>query len=168
MKTVSIFSSLLIVALTFSMMSCEKKVQERKISVEEVPEIVLQAFNKAYPGATIKEYGEEIKGVQTFYEISCVFQGRQIDAVYKSDGTVSAIEEAIPVDQLPAVVNQAIAKEFKQSSIKSAEKIEKQGKQLFEVKLLDMKDQKEYELQFSDTGKLIKKEQSKVAEEKKY
>jgi hypothetical protein len=167
MKLINTFKFFVIVALAFSLVSCEKEEQERSVTAKEVPQAVLLAFNQAYPGATVKEYAEETEDGQKFYEISCEFQGRKIDASYKPDGTVAAIEEVIAVEQLPDVVNQAIAKEFQQFSIILAEKVEKEGKTFFEVKLLDTKDQKKYELQFSDTGKLIEKEVKKGDEEEK-
>lgn len=118
----------------------------------------MQVFNQEYPGATIKKYVEETEDGQKFCEISCEFEGRKIDAIYKPEGSVFAIEEVIPADELPDVMNQAIAKEFQQFSIELAEKIEKEGKQFFEVKLLNTKNQKKYELLFAADGKLIEKE----------
>ena len=117
MKLINTFRFFVIVALAFSLVSCEKEEQERVVTAKEVPQPVLQAFNQAYPGATIKEYAEETEDGQKFYEISCVFEGRKIDASYKPDGTVAAIEEVIAVEQLPMNIHQAIAKEFQQFSL---------------------------------------------------
>jgi hypothetical protein len=163
MKLMNTFKIMIVVILGFSIIACEKE-EERTVTAGEVPQNVLKAFNETYPGATIKEYAEETEDGQKFYEISCEFEGRKIDASYKPDGTVAAIEEVIAVEQLPENIHQAIAKEFQQFSIQLAEKIEKEGKQFFEVKLLDTKDQKKYELKFSDTGKLVEKEVKKSEE----
>ena len=154
----------LIILIAFSLVSCEDE-EERPVTEKEVPGAVLQAFNNAYPGATIKEYAEEKEDGQTFYEVSCEFEGRKIDAIYNPDGTVFAIEEVIPADELPDVIHQAIAKEFQQFSIQLAEKIEKEGKQFFEVKLLNTKNQKKYELLFAEHGKLVEKEKIEEDEE---
>lgn len=164
MKLSNPFKLFFIILIAFSLISCEDE-QERKVTEKEVPQEVLQEFNSSYPGAIIKEYAEETEDGQKFYEISCEFEGRKIDAIYKPDGSVFAIEEVIPADELPDVINQAIAKEFQQFSIQLAEKIEKEGKQFFEVKLLNTKNQKKYELLFSDTGKLIEKEKIEEDEE---
>lgn len=158
------FKLFLIILIACSLVSCEDE-QERYVTEKEVPQAVLQAFNNAYPGATIKEYAEETEDGQTFYEVSCEFEGRKIDAIYNPDGTVSAIEEVIAVAQLPDNIHQAIAKEFQQFSINLAEKIEKEGKLFFEVKLLNTKNQRKYELLFSDTGKLVEKEKISEDEE---
>ena len=153
----NLFKLFLIILFAFSLISCEGE-EERQVTEKEVPGAVLQAFNNAYPGATVKEYAEEKEDGQTFYEVSCEFEGRKIDAVYNPDGIVFAIEEVIRVEELPDIIHQAIAKEFQQFSIEMAKKIEKEGKLLFEVKLLNTQNQKKYELLFSDDGKLVEKE----------
>lgn len=147
----------LIILVAFSLVSCEDE-QERPVTEKEVPQAVLQTFTNTYPGATVKEYAEETEDGQIFYEVSCEFEGRKIDAIYNPDGTVFAIEEVIPADELPDIIHQAIVKEFQQFSIELAEKIEKEGKQFFEVKLLNTQNQKKYELLISETGKLVEKE----------
>jgi hypothetical protein len=159
MRTISSFTLLLTIIFAFVLVSCAQvEDQEKTVTKKEVPEAVLKAFNSSYPGASIKEYSEEIEGGQKTYEISCTFEGREIDAVYNPDGSVSGIEEVIAVESLPEVVYQAISKEVSQFSIKLAEKIDKDNETFYEVKILNMQDQKTYELQYSDTGELIGKE----------
>jgi len=164
-KMLITFSVPFILILSFALLSCANGEQEKTVSMQEVPPAILKTFNDAYPGAAIKEYSEESEDGKTYYEISCTFEGRQIDAVYNPDGSVSAIEEVIPVESLPQAVNQAIAREVPQFSLKLAEKISKKSGIFYEVKLLDTRDQKTYELQFSESGELIEKEvkQNKAA-----
>lgn len=157
MKLLNLSKLFFIILIVFALISCGKE-QERTVTEKEVPQAVLQAFNSTYPGATINEYAEEKEDGRTVYEISCEFESRKIDAIYNPNGTIYAIEEVIPADALPDVILQAIAKEFQQFSIELTEEIEKEGKQLFEVKLLNTKDQKRYELLFSGDGKLVEKE----------
>ena len=84
--------------LLFSQLACEKEEQEKTITKSKVPRAVLTAFNNAYHGATVKEYAEESEAGQKFYEISFKFEGRKIDAIYHSNGTVNAIEEVISLN----------------------------------------------------------------------
>ncbi|MEK0371238.1 MAG: hypothetical protein QQN55_08815, partial [Nitrosopumilus sp.] len=70
-KTLILF---LIVTIAFSLMSCEEKEKERKVTEKEVPKAVLQVFKQTYPQATVKEYAEEIEDGQKFYEISFEFE----------------------------------------------------------------------------------------------
>jgi hypothetical protein len=165
MKLLTTFKLSLIALMLFSITSCQKKEQETTVTENDVPQAVLQVFNQVFPGALVKEYTEEIEDGQKFYEISFEFEGRKIDAIYKQDGNVAAIEEIITAEELPDIIHQAIAKEIPQFSIQLAEKIEKEGKQFFEVKLLNAKNQKKYELLFAGDGKLVEKE--KVGEYKK-
>lgn len=83
MKTLTSLTLFLIILFAFSLISCEEKEQEREVIKMEVPTEVLQAFTDAYPGATVIEYAEETEGGQKFYEVSCEFEGRKIDAIYK-------------------------------------------------------------------------------------
>jgi hypothetical protein len=149
--------------IAFVLISCTKEMeeQEKTVGEKDVPKAVLKAFNDAYPGATIREYSEEIENGETSYEISCVYEGRKIDAVYMPDGSVSAIEEVIPPEELPEAVQQGISREAPQYSLKLAEKIDQGGERFYEVKILNTQDQTTYELKFSDSGKLIEKEMKK-------
>ena len=147
-----------------SLMSCEKQKpekaqkQEQEETVTEVPQQVKQAFDKAYPGAEIKEYSKETEEGHVYYEIACVFEGRRIDALYNPDGSVAAIEEVISVDLLPEAVKTSVEKEFKGYSINLAEKIRKEGKVLYELKIADSERENRLEVVFSETGKIVEKE----------
>lgn len=157
MKLTATLKPILIVFVFFAFTSCEKE-EERVITEKEVPQAVLQAFANYYPDATVYEYSEEIENGQKYYEISFEFQGRKIDITYKPDGKVAEIETTISAEELPDNITAAISKEFQQFSIEKMEKIDKEENIYYEVKLLNTKDEKRYELLFSDAGKLIEKE----------
>jgi hypothetical protein len=166
MKSINGFKYFVIGLLALSLASCGKKDQEKTVTEKEIPGAVMQSFTNAFPGAVIKEYAEEVENGQKFYEISCEFKNRKIDAIYKPDGTVSAIEGVIPAEDLPDVVQQAISKQFPQFSLKLAEKIEKEGKTFFEVKLFSAKEEKKLEVVFSDIGKIAEKAVKKIEPKK--
>ena len=71
----------------------------------------------------------------------------------------------ISAEDIPDNINIAIAKKFPQFSLENVEKIEKGGDKLFEVKLLNTKNKKKYELLFADDGTLIEKEKIEADEE---
>lgn len=166
MKTHLYLTSFLSVFIifSFSLIACEKEESERDIAAKEVPKAVLHTFNQAYPDAVIKSYSEEIKDGQKFYEISCTYEDHKIDALYHPDGSVAEIEEIIPESQLPDAVKQGFITEFKNSTINLAEKIEKQGKLLYELKAVNNDNKEHYELVFSQDGKLAEKEVKKTEE----
>ena len=163
-KTTYLFIIFCLLSLAILSCTSEMKDQEKKVTEDEVPQAVLKTFNTDFPGAIIKEYAEETENGQSYYEISCVFEGRKIDALYNPDGSVSAIEEVIPAETLPAAVQEAISREVPRYSLKLAEKIDKDGETSYEVKVLNMQDQKTYELKFSGSGKLIDREVKKSDE----
>lgn len=129
--------------------------QEREVTKEEMPQAVLQAFNQAYPGATVRGYSEEIEEGQTFHEVSFIFEDKKFDVVYHPDGKVKVTEMVIAHEQLPEAARQAISKEFPRSSIELAEKLEKDGKIFFEARVLNMENNKRHEMVFSESGTLI-------------
>ena len=149
------------IVLLVIFVSCHQEDQERIIKQNEIPQVVLQAFSDSYPGATVKEYAEETEDGQKIFEISCDFEGRAIDASYKGDGALMAVEEVIPAQQLPEIVHQAIFKEIPQFSIERVEKIQEAENTFYEIKLLSAKDQQKYELKFSEDGVLVEKKMKK-------
>lgn len=165
-----------LIAIAFSLISCKKemreqgeqaaspavqqpeqqvKEQEREVAENEMPAAVLQAFKSAYPGATVRGYSEEIEEGETFHEVSFEFEGKKLDVVYYPDGKVKVAETVIAHDQLPDAARQAIAKEFPQSAIELAERLEKDGKIFFEARVLNKQDEKRFEMVFSESGALI-------------
>ena len=131
--------------------------EEKKIAKEEVPEAVLKTFTAAYPGATVKEYAQEIEEGKTFYEISFEDQGKEIDIVYTPDGEVAVLEEIIAFDELPPQVRQAI----------TTEKIAENGETFFELKLADENGRTVSELMYSPAGKLILMEVKQTDDDEK-
>ncbi len=170
------FRLFLFVTITFSVISCKEEKeeqgeqeeaaeakqqaqqpaeQEREVTEDEMPAAVLAAYNQAYPGATVRGYSEEIEEGQTFHEVSFEFEGRKFDVVYHPDGKVKVAEIVIAHDQLPAAAHQAISKEFPRSSIQLAEELDKEGKKFYEAQVLNMENNKSYEMVFSESGILI-------------
>jgi len=151
---------LLAVSMTFAATACsdEPTPSERTVQKNEVPQVVLDAFTKAYPNATVNEYAEEKNDGQTFYEVSFETSGKKIDIVYHEDGKVAVIEETIPAEKLPPAVSKAISENCKTCSIKRAERLQEEGTVLYEVILVDPEDDDEKELKFAESGRLIKAE----------
>lgn len=153
-----------------SLISCEKQnpeqMEEHEEAVKEVPQPVKKAFDKTYPGAEIKGYSKEIEDGQTHFEVACTFNGHRIDALYNPDGSVAEIEEVVSADSLPEAVKTSVANEFKDYSINHAEKVHKEGKVLYELKIKDSEGKNRLEVVFSEKGQILKKsEKSKEHEE---
>ena len=156
-----------ILAIILTWISCGKRLQEQEwdVSANEVPRAVLDAFERMYPGAEVKGYAKEIEEGETLYEVSCIFETRKIDAVYKHDGNVKVIEEVIASEQLPEVVRQKISTEFPQYVVKIAEKMEKEEGTFYEVKISNSDGSEHYEVVLSHDGEIIEKEEIQKIED---
>lgn len=164
MKTFNILRLLIIGFVVFSLTSCNKS-DEKEISEQEVPQTIIYAFNNNFPNAIVNKYSVEIEDGQKFYEISFELNGRKMDVLYDTAAKMCELEETIPTEELPANISDAIAAEFDDFTIKLAEKCDKKGQKFYEVKLVNKKDMKKYELLYSESGKLVEKEVMKNEKE---
>ena len=157
----------LILAGIAACLSCGKKQQEQEwdVTATEVPRAVLDAFEQMYPGAEVKGYAKEIEGGETLYEISCEFEGRTSDAVFKPDESVNVIEEVIPAEQLPEAVRRKIASEFPEYTVTIAEKMNTAEGMFYEVKISSNAEKKHYEVVLSQAGEIIEREEIQKIED---
>ncbi len=89
----------------------------------KAPEAVMTAFHKAYPKATIRDISKEIKDSTTYYEIESMDGAQRRDLLYRADGTVFEIEEAMKTADLPAKVTAALSEKFPTGKLHKAERI---------------------------------------------
>ena len=158
------FCTFFIIGTVLSFSSCEKE-YENEITEKEVPQAVLKAFTENYPGASVREYSEEFEDGKKHYEISFEFQGQKIDILYNDEGEVVELEETISAEDMPGQIQEAISREIPQYSLILIESVKKEGKFFYEAKVLNLKDRKKYELFFSESGKLLEKEEMGEEEE---
>jgi uncharacterized membrane protein YkoI len=130
--------------------------QEKRLKKTDVPKVILSAFEKAYPKATVKGYGSEVENGKTSYELETVEGKTHRDILYSADGTVIEIEEGMNVSDLPEAVLATIKKEYPKGSITSAEKLTKEESSGYEVVVKHGK--KKTEVRLDATGKILEKE----------
>lgn len=133
--------------------------QERAIKRSEVPKAVIDAFTKAYPHATMREFSMEKEGASTVYEIESLEGKMSRDVSYAADGTLISLEESIPLSDVPAKVKAALDRDFPGASFQTIEKVREHGADTFEM-LLTAKGTK-MEVVYSPDGALVKKEVKK-------
>src|SRR3990172_5700352 len=97
--------------------------QEAKIEKKDVPAVVLAAFAKAFPKATVKGYAKEMEKGQTMYEVECVEGKTHRDVTFAPDGKLLMVEEEVEMSQVPEAVRQALEKKFPKAKVDIAEKI---------------------------------------------
>ncbi len=130
--------------------------EEKKITEQQVPKPVLEAFHKAYPQALDVKYEEEKEAGKTVYEVEFKEQGIKREATYAAEGTLLETKEDVKPDTLPAAITEALKKAHPRATVEEAEKIMKPDGSVsgYEVEIKDGK--KELEIRLDATGKILK------------
>jgi len=163
-KYSNMFGLLFFLVLLILINSCEKE-YEKTITKEDLPQVILDAFTAGYPEASVTGYTKEAEDGKIYYEISFELEGQKIDILYNVEGVVVELEKTISAEEMPEPIKEAIAKEIPEHSLIRIEKVKKEGKLFYEAKILDTKNDKKYELFFSDSGELLEKETMEEEEE---
>lgn len=132
----------------------------KDISKKQVPQPVLDAFQKAYPNAKDLEYEEEQRDGKTYYEIEYWENKKQYDALYTPDGVLIEKEEEIALSEVPEAVVQAVKKEYPSGKLKKkAEKVmDAQGNLAgYEIEVKERG--KEWDVYTDVNGKILRKEE---------
>lgn len=154
MKTITLIG---LVTLQFGVISAQK------LKENQVPDAAKKAFVQKFANAKEVKWSKE--GDNEF-EAEFEVDEKEQSANFDSSGRWLITETEIKNSELPQPVLVIIAKEFADYKIKEAEKAESVDKGVFyEVELKSGK--KNYEIQFSAEGKMIKKEEIRKEERTK-
>ncbi|HAO79698.1 MAG TPA: hypothetical protein DCQ92_12125 [Verrucomicrobia subdivision 3 bacterium] len=130
--------------------------KEVKITLDQVPVAVQEAV-KAY--AT----GTEIKGIENsdvdgtkVIEFDIEKNGQASEVAFRPDGRLFSTEGAVAPAEVPAAVQQTIAKKSKHGTAGAPEKVVQEGKTTYEVVI--EKKGKKIEYTISPEGKILNKE----------
>ena len=131
---------------------------EKKVTEQQVPKPVLEAFHKAYPQAQDLKYEKDSNAGKTVYEVEFKDQGIEREATYTADGTLLETEEDIKPDSLPASITESLKKAHPHATVEEAEKVMKPDGTVsgYEVEIKDGK--KELEIHLDAAGKILKTE----------
>jgi len=129
--------------------------KEKKITAKEVPALVIENFNRAYPKAIIRGYASEMEGGKQYYEIESREGTTRRDVLYNPDGTVAEIEESIDPNKLPSAALQAIKQKYPRAVITLAERTTVGDKVTYEVSAREGR--KRFTMEFDSDGKVIQK-----------
>ncbi len=130
--------------------------QEQSLKKKNIPKPILEAFNKAWPKATIKGFSKEKEKGVVEYEVESVEGKVHRDISYKADGTVIVVEESMAFNDLPEPVRNSVTKNYPKAQIKACEKVTKGSVVSYE---LGMKSGgKKMELVYNADGSLMKNE----------
>jgi uncharacterized membrane protein YkoI len=135
--------------------------EEKKLTEQQVPKDVKQAFQKAYPDAKDVKYKEEISDGKVFFEIEFKQKSKEFEALYTAEGILIETEEEIKITEIPAHIVQIIRNDYPKAQLKEAEKILKPDGAIsgYELEIEDGK--KEVKLELDPSGKILKTESNK-------
>jgi hypothetical protein len=133
----------------------EEEAKPAAVDLKILPPAVLSAFKTAYPSAVIKGISQETEKGVTYYEIESVDGKLNRDLLYTADGKAAEIEEAIAASDLPAAVQQTLAREFPGFKVLRAEIMTKGDHRLFELQI-EVKDKK-VGVTIDPNGKIVEK-----------
>jgi hypothetical protein len=131
-----------------------KKGHSKDVDKKDVPAAVMAAFEKAYPKAAVKEIEKKTDSSGTvFYEIESKSGKNKIEAVYTIDGTMTKVEEVVPVNNLPEAVTKSVSTAYPRTKITEAEKVVHGLTVEYEIDVVTGKEKNE--LLLDETGKVL-------------
>ena len=114
---------------------------------KEVPTTAKTAFTKAFPNATKVKWDKE----NNDFEANFVLNGKEMSAVYDSNGILMETEEAIKISELPDGVADYVRKHYHDTIVKEASKITKANGEInYEAEI------KGKDVLFDSSGKFIR------------
>ena len=132
----------------------------KDISKKQVPQPVLEAFQKAYPNARDMGYKEGQRDGKTYYEVEYRDNKKQYDVLYTADGTLIEKEEEVALSEVPEAVVQAVKQEYPNGKLKKIAKkvMDTQGNLTgYEIEVKE--GGKEWDVYTDVNGKIIRKEE---------
>lgn len=138
--------SLIMVTLLmgYSLVSCSQD-----ISARDVPSVVSNAFDAAYPDARDIEWEKEGDQFEVEFEVKDVDQVALLD----NSGNLVMYKKDIRVSELPAAVTDAIKQNYDNKQIDDADLVEKDGTTYYQVELEGgIRDE---EIVFSEDGQVV-------------
>lgn len=94
----------------------------------KVPDVVKNAFNAKFPGATSVTWG---KGNTKEYEAEFILKNAAVAANFKEDGSWVITETTVPSTELPPTIKNTVTGKYHGSSIISAAKVEKPATRMY-------------------------------------
>jgi hypothetical protein len=133
---------------------------EDDLSRDQVPKVVIIAFEKAYPNAKEIKFEKETFEGKAAFEVEYKENGKEHDLIYSDDGTLLQKEEEIDSKSLPESITQIINKKYPQAEIKEAEKLMKPDSIVigYEVEIETADKKVELELDVDVNGNILKTE----------
>ncbi len=129
--------------------------EEVQVDLSALPEAVLSAFKAAYPDAVIKGASQETEQGVTYFEVESVEGTLHRDLLYAADGKAVEIEESMATTDMPAAVQETLAREYPEAKVLKSEKLIKEDIVQYEMQI--QVGEKTIELTIDPAGKIVEK-----------
>jgi hypothetical protein len=116
---------------------------EQIVPCKDIPAVIMTAFAKAYPKATIKSCAKEAEDGKTSYEVASVENDVVRDVLFDPQGKVIVVEETLAISEVPKPVQRAVDKKFPKGEILLVEKLMRGSSVNYEFQIRDMGEVKE-------------------------
>lgn len=147
------------ILLAFLLIFGQANASEKDDGKPQVPKVVIEALEKAYPEAKDVEFEKEMLDGKVVYEAEFKLNNSEYEVLFDADGKMLQIEETLDVKALPEPLIQAISKAYPNATIEDAEKVTKPD-ETFSVYEVEIKNEgKKIELELDASGKILKSEQ---------
>lgn len=144
--------------MTLPMILGQANAGGKELSKSQVPQAVIDAFEKAFPNAKPSEFETETFEGRAVYEVEYKENGKEYELLYSADGILVQTEEEIDVKSLPEPVAQAVNKAYPEATIKEAEKLMKPDGTLTGYEVEIKTEGKKIELELDVNGKILRTE----------
>ncbi len=101
---------LLTVALLY--VTSAARADDEKLPLDKVPSAVKESVKKRFPNAEIVGAAKETENGKVTFELNLKDNGKNIDVILTSEGTIETIEKEIAAKDLPKVVAEAVAAKY--------------------------------------------------------
>jgi len=92
---------ILVFAVTVGVTSPAQAGSETTVTRESLPAEVQRAVERETKGSRVKAFKKEIENGQTLYEVETTRNGRSRDLMFDAAGQVVAVEEDVPLQEVP-------------------------------------------------------------------
>jgi uncharacterized membrane protein YkoI len=136
--------------------------QEEKITVDQAPQVVLDAVKARFEGAKIIDAGKETEEGRPVFEITIDHKEQHIDVTLTPEGDILLIEREITRRGLPREVRRTLRRQYRGATYEIMEEIveveKKEEKLAYYEVLLTTQDDSSVEVQVNPEGKVIQVE----------
>jgi uncharacterized membrane protein YkoI len=114
-------------ALAFLLLAIVVQADEKakKIPLDKVPKVIMDAINGRFPGADISSVEKETEEGKVAFDVELKHQGRKYEMDIQENGTITEIEKEVALKDAPRGLARTIRAKFPKAKIKEVMEVNK-------------------------------------------